>query len=156
MCCSVLRYDAACCSVLQCIAVRRNGSTRLRQLWPRILQQQHTATYCNTLQYTATHCNTLQHTAAHCNTLQHTATHCNTIQHTATHYNTLQHTAAHCNTLQHSIGLECSSSMIRHTHTRTHTHIHTRTHAHTKIHPHHTFVMMMIALTALKEIVWYP
>jgi len=47
-----------------------------------MLQLQHTATHCNTLQLT------LQHAATHCNTLQRTATHCNTLQHTATHCNT--------------------------------------------------------------------
>jgi len=124
MCCSVLRYDAACCSVLQCIAVRRNGSTRLRQLQPRILQQQHTATYCNILQHTATHCNTVQHRAAHCNTLQHTATQYNTLQHTTRHYNTLQHTATYYNT-----ALVLNAAAVWSC-TRTHAHIHTYTHRH--------------------------
>jgi len=75
-----------------------------------VLQQQSTATYCNTpcaarrwnLYATATPYNTLQHTAIHCNTpcaarkwdlyaRQLTATHCNTRQHAAIHY---------CSTLQ--------------------------------------------------------
>jgi len=32
------------------------------------LQQQHTATHCNTQQHTATYCNILQHTSTYCNT----------------------------------------------------------------------------------------
>ena len=72
---------------------------------PPVIQMQHNATHCSTLQHThhtATHCNTLQHTARHCNNLQHTATYCNNLQHTARHCKTLQDTARHGTTLQHT------------------------------------------------------
>jgi len=50
------------------------------------IQNECTATHCNTLQHTATHCRCWADSfgnikpSAHCNTLQHTATHCNTLQ----------------------------------------------------------------------------
>jgi len=93
-----------------------------------MVSDQHSATYCCTLQHTAALCNALQCIATHCNTLKHTektsvalwpasgntAMHCNTLQHTATGLlhcdlypgitSTLckipKHTAQHCNTLQ--------------------------------------------------------
>jgi len=62
---------AACCSVLQCVAVCCDTQhleplhTRTHTKAPR--------TYAYTQQHTfGIHCNTLQQTAAHCNTLQHT------------------------------------------------------------------------------------
>ena len=105
--CSVLRYVAGCCGVLQCcivlqyvrrVSVYAHYFKGLAFLYSKE-DALHPATYCNTLQCTATRCNTLRHTATHCTTLHHTATHCNTLQPTTTHYNTLQHTVTHCNTL---------------------------------------------------------
>jgi len=91
----VLRYGAACRSVLRCVAVCCSDLPR-EEACEAIAT--HSATHCNTLQHTATHCNTLntlQHTfqgkrraRSLPHTLQHTATHCNTLQHT-------QHTATH-------------------------------------------------------------
>jgi len=63
----VLQHVAACCSMLQRVAMAVSC---------RVLQfLQHTPRYVQT----ATHCYTLQHTALHSNTLQHTATHCDAL-----------------------------------------------------------------------------
>jgi len=133
----------------------------LRTLCNKALQHAATATHCNTLQqqHTATRCNSnaLQHaaTATHCNTLQqqrtatrcsalHHATACRTggwvcaapkkavgvsscqdLQHAATHCNTLQHIATHCNTLQHT-ATHCNT--LQHTATHCNTLQHTTTH----------------------------
>jgi len=52
VCCSVLQYVAVCCSVLQRVAV-------FFLIESNLLPEEHTATYCKTLQHTAKHCNTL-------------------------------------------------------------------------------------------------
>jgi len=100
-----LRYDAVCCSVLQCVAVRSCVDMELK-LYTRTEMRryilhalQHTAAYCNTMQhswgiYTPREMyeytlHALQHTVAYCSTLQHIAAHCSTLQRTATHCNTL-------------------------------------------------------------------
>ena len=121
MCASV----AACCGLLQCVAVCRSVGCSMSQ---RVVQwvaacvavcectyrlectlNEHAGcafdTHCNTLQHTASHCNTLQSTTTHCNTLRPVTVHCNALQRTVTHYNTLYHTentVTHCSTLQHT------------------------------------------------------
>jgi len=57
---SVLQWDAVCCSETQCVAVRRS-----------VLQWD--AVCCSETPF-GCHLLRLQHTATHCNTLQHTAT----------------------------------------------------------------------------------
>jgi len=101
VCCSVLQFDAACCSVY--FRLTKQPTPRHVSLcFPRI--------HCNTMQHTATHCITCFSLATHCNTLQHTATHRNTLQRThfcspEIHRNTLQHLCLSFlpfNTLQHT------------------------------------------------------
>jgi len=110
-CCSVLQCVAVYYSVLQCIAVCCSvvqcTAATVELTFENFFCQTNTEDemrevriYCNTLQHIATHCNTLQYTAAQCNTLQHAATSCNALQHTATHCNTLHRTTTYCNTLK--------------------------------------------------------
>jgi len=85
---SVIKRDAMCYSVLQCVSSHSHG---FRILFESIGETQRGGR----MPYDDKHCNT-------CDTLQHTATHCNTPQHTATHCDTMQHTETHCNILQHA------------------------------------------------------
>jgi len=129
----VLRRVAACCSVLQCVAVLhrspKHGMFSSRSACCSVLQC--VAVCCSVLQCVAVCCSvlhvtpnvasvevnsnrTLQHTTmqcSHCNIRQHCATHCNTLHHTASHCITLQHTATHCNTLQRYLQLVCRAQL---------------------------------------------
>jgi len=121
---------AACCSVLQCVAVWwhicENAAITLNAAFPQM--RYYTATRCNTLQHAATRCNTLHHAAAvslstypYCITC---AVMCcsklnldgnagipafplmcviyyKILRHTAADYSTLQRTVAHCHTAPH-------------------------------------------------------
>jgi len=129
MCCSVVHYVAACCSI-PFSAISSSDLPLRRRVWQCFaawssLLQRDTAC-CGVVPimcaligvayrgfvvvkmlhtrdtWISTRCNTLQHTASHCNTLQHAATLVRTL-HTIYIYmfNTLQHTATHCNTLHH-------------------------------------------------------
>ena len=115
---------AACCSVLQCVAVlylyflcaESFGFVCLLHVVMELCNTlQHTATYCNILHHTAIYCSSLHFQprgiATHCRgkQLKYVETRCNLLQQytefqtswsTATSCNTLQQAATHCNTLQ--------------------------------------------------------
>jgi len=74
-CCSVLQCVAVRYTVLQCVAVCCSVLQRVAVSQQRCLTASAVEISAGSLVFL--HCNTLQHTATHCNTLQHTATHCN-------------------------------------------------------------------------------
>jgi len=111
MSCRVLQRVAACCCVLQCVAVcctDRMDAVSLNVSFCKqslelvaSLRQEicKTATHYNALKRTATQ---LWRTAIHCNARPYTAIHYNTLQYSVTRYNALQHATTHCNALQHA------------------------------------------------------
>jgi len=94
--------DESCQTTTHC-------NTRYSILQHTVIQLQHTATHCNTLQYISTqainafgfHTSTLLCVDELCQTITHCNTHCNTLQYTATHCSTPQHTATVCKTHTH-------------------------------------------------------